>query len=70
MMAAVAVMGARGGMLIQKGTTGHVDSRRAAIDTAIGAIPSGGTARLGRASARSRCAFFRPPPELFYRDSM
>ena len=70
-------MGAGGSMLIQKGTTGHVDSRRAAIDTAIGAIPLGGTARLigtgvrelaGKA-ATGGSRFFggQPSPELFYR---
>ena len=52
MMAGGAVMGAGGSMLIQKGTTGRVDSRRAAIDTAIGAIPLGGTARLIGAGVR------------------
>ena len=70
MMAGGALMGAGGSMLIQKGTTGRVDSRRAAIDTAIGAVPLGGTARLidgrpGSGKAPGRRVF--KPPEMFYR---
>ena len=53
-------------MLIQKGTTGHVDSRRAAIDTAIGAVPLGGTARVIGAGVREVVRAFKPP-EMFYR---
>jgi RHS repeat-associated protein len=52
MTAGGALMGAGGSMLIQKGTTGRVDLRRAAIDTAVGAVPLGGTARLIGAGVR------------------